>query len=300
MEQFKGLIKPPFANYDVVVYFGGGLFALTFLYRYILSPLGLGFPEFSLPVSQGLLSQGISILTALFSIYVMGHLIAYVGSQFIEKLLDAVFGKVSTAIFVSSRVNSHTRNSYIRALIYDRIKGLRWRRGVWTTIVRALGHLPAFPIYIAVFVFGIFGYYETRVPRSVMHNAGTKFKESGLFNGRIGLRTRWYKPMEYYVINRNPLAVARMYNYLVISGLFRTLATIFLFALWMQLYYAVHYWMDGHWKLDPIMGYAGHFAGAIEYSITISIFCFCLFSYLKFQRRYAEEAIFAFVFEGRG
>lgn len=300
MDQLRGLIRPPFANYDVVVYFGGGLFSLAFIYRYLLLPLNLRLPTFSLPISQPFLSDAVAILTTLFVIYVLGHLIAYCGSQFIEKFIDRIFGKVSSAIFVSSRVDASMRNEYIRALIYDRIAKIRRDRGLLTTIVRAVAHLPALPLYIAIFGLGVFGYYGTRVPYSVLHQAGQKMRGPEFANCRIGLRKPWYKPLEYYVINRCPSAVNRMYNYLVISGLFRTLATVFLFSLWMQIYYLVHYRIDGDWMLSPFMGYAGPNPGLVEYVIAAVAFCFCLFSYLKFQRRYAEEAIFAFVYGESG
>lgn len=300
MEQIKGLIRPPFANYDVVVYFGGGLFALNFIYRYILEPLDLNFPTFRVPMGQPYLSDGVAILTTLFVIYAFGHIIAYFGSQFIEKFVDRVFGKVSTAIFVSSRASSRKRNEYMRALIYNRVKKIRKDGALPATVARAIAHIPAIPIHTGIFAFGIFGYYDTRIPYPVLHLASQKIKEEKCLEERIGVYTKWYKPLEYFVINRCPVAVSRMYNYLVIAGLFRTLTTVFLFSLWMQFYYGLHYISDGDWYLEPFMGYDGPFPGLIEYAITACAFGFSLFSYLKFQRRYAEEAIFAFVFGESG
>ncbi|MBX7460363.1 hypothetical protein, partial [Qipengyuania huizhouensis] len=51
METLKNIGRPPFANYDLVVYFGGGLFALPFLYRYFLHPFGVPLPSFVLTES---------------------------------------------------------------------------------------------------------------------------------------------------------------------------------------------------------------------------------------------------------
>jgi len=57
----------------------------------------------------------------------------------------------------------------------------------------------------------------------VIRLAKKKFQNIGLDGTRIDIDGKWYKSLEYYVINKMPSAGTRMYNYLVISGLFRTL-----------------------------------------------------------------------------
>lgn len=299
MPGIKELIRPPFANYDVVVYFGGGLFFVPFLNRYIIQPTGLTWPRFEIDIGSAISGEVVSALSLLFSIYILGHLLAYIGSQFIEKLIDRLLGKISTAILVTAWATPKLRNEWVRAVIYDRLKSI-WRdRAVIPTLVRGVAHLPVLPIYIAVYAVGIFGYYDTRVPYSVIQAARAKLSHIGLGDLALSPRSKWYKPLEYYVINQSPSAVARMYNYLVISGLFRSLSVIFLFSLWVQLYYIIHFWHDGDWFVDPIMGSAGRYSALAEYALTSLLYVFSLLSYLKFQRRYAEEAIFAFVFENK-
>jgi hypothetical protein len=87
-----------------------------------------------------------------------------------------------------------------------------------------------------------------------------------------------------------------MYNYLVISGLFRSLSLLFLSCIWAEFYYALHYWMDGDYPLRPLLSDA-HTASAHLFAIALlyTAFGFSISSYMKFKRRYAEEAIFAFV-----
>lgn len=291
----KDLIKPPFANYDVVVYFGGGLFFIPFINRYLVEPTSLTWPRFRVDVGSSIGEQIVSGLTLLFIIYLLGHTVAYVGSQLIEKLMDRVLGKISTAILVSSWSSNNNRNEYVRALIYDRLSHVRRDRALFATLARGLFHLPVVPIYLIVYLLGIFGYYDTRVPYSIIRACRAKLKTIGVGNQSLTIRSKWYKLIEYYVANRNTVATARMYNYLVIGGLFRSLSLIFLISLWLQLYYVVHLWYDGDWLLRPFLGSTSWKGSVIEWTLVSTMYVFSLFSYLKFQRRYAEEAIFAFV-----
>lgn len=98
--------------------------------------------------------------------------------------------------------------------------------------------------------------------------------------------------MEYYVINNSPDATARMYNYLVIAGLFRSLSFIFLTVTWI---YGIIYVFERPHINQEMMKFNfidEHLIWATAY---IFLYIFCLFSFAKFQRRYTEEAIFAFV-----
>ena len=299
MDGLKEFAKPPFANYDVVVYFGGGLFALPFINRYVIEPASLNWPRLNLTVGGSFSSELVTSLSLLFSIYILGHALAYTSSQFIEKLADRLLGKISTAILVSAWVGSRRRNEMLRALIYDRVRSILAERAVIATIVRGFIHLPVIPLYVLVYIFGVFGYYNTRVPQSVIAAVRVKLPKIGLGPLRVSLRTKWYKPLEHYVINRFPVATARMYNYLIISGLFRSLCIIFLMSLWAQIYYLLHFGLDGDWLLRGYMGSASHKSAVAEYVMFSAAYMFSFFSYLKFQRRYAEEAIFAFVLSER-
>lgn len=297
MERLAGLSRPPFANYDIVVYFGGGLFLIPFAYRYLIEPLGLALPSIRVPMGEHFLTEAVATLTTLFLIYVVGHILAYLASQFMEKVADRTFGKVSSAIFVSCNATASTRNEMIRALIFDRLSKIKAENALIPTIVRFLFHIPAVPLYVLIFSFGFFGYYDTRVPKSTLDFASKKLSDLSEVGEPISIETKWYKPLEYYVINRCQDAVPRMYNYLVIAGLFRTLSMVFMLSLWAQIYYAAHLYCDGDWLLKPVMGTKGIVSPLLEYSLVLTAFTFSLFSFLKFQRRYAEEAIFAFAFE---
>lgn len=296
MSELKDLVRPPFANYDVVVYFGAGLFFIPFVIRYFLDPFGAKLPQFNIAIGSDIASQAISLLCLLFSIYILGHLLAYLGSQLIEKTIDRYLGKISTAIIFSSLSNSSNRNSVVRSLIFDRVRNIRSENAIISTIVRTFFHVPLIFHYFLSFVLGIFGYYESRISAEVMSMVREKYSKDIVPGNHFTARSKWFKPLEYYVINRCPSAVPRMYNYLVIAGLFRSLCLIFIIASWFIIYYIIHYMMDGEWLLGPFFLWSGTGSGFIELFIVSSLATFCLFSYVKFQRRYAEEAIMAAVF----
>lgn len=289
-------VKPPFANYDIVVYFGGGLFLLPFFKRYILEPVSLDFPEFRFKVGTELASEVVSLLTLLFFIYIVGHCLAFLGSHIVEKTVDRFFGKVSSAALLSCYGRKSTRNSIVRKLFYQKTAGIINDRALFVTVIRSAFHIPVIPHYLCVWFFGFFGYYNTRLTHSMFNLARGKFSQEICTDCNINLKDKWFKPLEYYVINRYPIAVPRMYNYLIISGLFRSLCIAFLFSTWMSLYYAIHQFSDGHFLLKSLMHYDGPHAALMEYALMSFLYIFCLSSYLKFQRRYVEETIFAFIF----
>jgi hypothetical protein len=296
IESVKDLIKPPFANYDIVVYFGCGLFSLPFIMHYTGS-LRVNPTSFNFGIEPAFVSTLVTTLTVLFSVYILGHIIAYIGSQFIEKLMDSFFGKASTIILLGSTVRQGSLNTMIREQLRKGV-AKNFTKSTWLSgLVRCLSHLPALPSYALIFIFGVFGFYRTRVSDEVIKVADEKVKTLSAHHASVKVDTQWFKPLEAIVINNNPGATARMYNYLVISGLFRSVCTILLASLWFEFVYLI----AKAWGLDApegllMLGNKTLLFQFISYASLSLVYVFSLFSYLKFQRRYVEDAIFAFVF----
>lgn len=296
MADMKDFIRPPFATYDIVVYFGGGLFSLPFLYRYILEPFKLHFPIFLNAIPGDAVNQVIRFLAIGFSVYILGHLLALFSAQLIEKVADRFLGNISSSIILSASTSNARRNQVVRMLIKQQISLIGRDNAILASVIRALAHLPLFPHYTMVYVFGFFGYYNTRIPKRAMWLAQKQYRTKLNLGDRISIRTKWYKPLEYFVINRYPDAVLRMYNYLIIAGLFRTISFIFLLSSWSVLYYLLHFKIDGEWALSGSFLGNGKLSGVLEFVTVSFLSIFCSVSYYKFQRRYAEEAIMAFIF----
>lgn len=293
----KELVRPPFANYDVVVYFGCGLFFVPFLNRYIVEPFQLGWPTFRILGTQSVTTEIISALSLLMFVYIIGHMLAYLSSQIIEKAIDTFLGKVSTAIVFLTIGRAGTRNAKIRKHIVHRFRSISKNRAIPASVFRGLFHLPAIPSYLVTAFFGIFGYFNSRLSIHVVVALSRKIKKLGIPRLRVSPNVPWYKPVEYYVINRIPEAVPRMYNYLVIGGLFRSLSFVFLISMWLLLAHVALWWLGTDWRIKPLGGMPESKSVLLEFAVLQALFVFSLFSYIKFQRRYAEEAVFAFLFE---
>lgn len=291
--QVKDFVRPPFANYDIVVYFGCGLFSLPLLYRYIINPAGLVLPATQIEISVEFASVTISTLVLLFSVYILGHVIAFLASHMIEKTVDLFFGKISTAVILSNKFSSKKFGGAVQRFIMKRTKvafsGYSW-------IPSGLRVLALAPVWLALlFLIGFrqVEYFRSRVPPKVFDQVKKDFSSKGY--GQVSLNQKWYKTIEHDIINNYPATTARMYNYLVISGIFRSLAFIFLMAAWFELLYWCYFPFGGDAKFEPLWTTTSGGNSILSLLFLNIAFGFCLSAYLKFSRRYVEEAIFGFV-----
>lgn len=292
--EVKDYIKTPFANYDIVVYFGCGLFSLSFIFHYFVEPLGLRFPRFAFEIGNPFADSTISILTLLFTVYILGHMIAYVASHAVEKTIDIFFGKVSSAILISNYVPKEKFTETIQAYIWKKTKEAFRHPHRISSSLRVLFLLPVLPTIVFLFLFRQLEYFRSRIPPLVFSQVRKECMRRGF--GSISLKTKWYKAIEHDVINNDPLPLSRMYNYLIIAGIFRSLALIFLMCAWAELYFEIHLICHGDEIVKSLMSDRalphGHVLAIVGFNI---LFGFSLSAYLKFSRRYVEEAIFSFV-----
>jgi hypothetical protein len=75
MGDLKGVLRPPFATYDVVVYFGAGLFLIPFLNRYIFEPFELKWPSFRVGLDEGFAAEAMSFLAVPYPVYPLEHVV---------------------------------------------------------------------------------------------------------------------------------------------------------------------------------------------------------------------------------
>lgn len=241
------------------------------------------------------IDTALGILIFLFLSYLIGHGLAYGSGQIIQKFADNIFGKTSGVIIWESLTHDSNRNAKTRELIRGHLKEAFQKHNWFAICFRGAFHIPIIPLYYLIYTIGIFGYYGSRVPNSIIHIIRKKLISLKLPEIPVAHRGYWFKPLEHYVMNNNPIATSRMYNYLVIFGLFRTLSFIFLIVIWLQIYFDIHHWWDGHVRLTPILsdGEKDMAKWQLYFFLYINYFI-ALFSFLKFQRRYVEEAMFAF------
>ena len=185
----KELVRPPFANYDVVVYFGCGLFALPLAYHYFIEPSDFRFPRFSFAIGMSFADQAISLLSLLFAVYLLGHIIAYSASLIIERAIDVFFGKVSSAILLSSY--AHDNREVVSAWQFDRLRRAFRSGPRLQNALRVIAHIPAIPLYLFISLIGGFDYYRSRVPRHLLFVTKQRLHNEGF--GPVGLNNPWYK-----------------------------------------------------------------------------------------------------------
>lgn len=295
----RDYIKPPFATYDIVVYFGCGLFCLPLIFHYIIEPLGWRFPRFQFNLGIEFAETAISTLSLLFAVYILGHIVAHMAGHAIEKSVDLFFGKLSSAILISHNTQKSEFTETLQGWIVRRFKEAFSKGHKTSSSLRILILSPVLPTLLFIFIFRQLEYFRSRIPPRVMDQVKKRCIQKGF--GPVGLKTKWYKALEHDVINNCPVALVRMYNYLVISGLFRSLTLIFLSCAWLELFYWILRICTGLEVVNSLMSDTrvrfGHLMALVGFNF---LFGFSLSAYLKFGRRYVEEAIFSFVLTNRG
>lgn len=85
-----------------------------------------------------------------------------------------------------------------------------------------------------------------------------------------------------------------MYNYLVISGFMRSLSFLLLASMWAEVFHLLLSMLSGTSKLHI----GKEWTDWLFYGVTLIVGYVCaLTAYLKFYRRYVEEAVMGFLFE---
>lgn len=294
--------KAPFANYDLVVYLGGGLFCILILWRYIAKPLGIF--DFSDIVSAGPHSWVTDVIYLLLigvCSYVLGHLISYQSSFFIEGFLQRTLGKFSEVVEATT-VTPDKRGPTLRAKIRQNIAAnFSFTFGIPGTSIRLpkipilfLAHLPVFPWYIVVTLLGLFNFVDTRLPARMFAHLKERMETDF---GSLGYEAggQWFRWVEYYTAYNRFVAASSMYNYLVIFGFMRSLSYIFLICIWFEIGHLI---LAGYLPGEPLSHGPGGIIGIILYFVVLYVaYITTVTSYCKFFRRYIEEAAMGYILE---
>jgi hypothetical protein len=293
--------KAPFANYDLVVYLGGGLFSILILWRYIGWPLGIfDFTSLTSTGPHSWVQDVIYLLIISVCAYVLGHMISYQSSYFIEGFIEKTLGKFSKIVEITT-VDQKERAAAIRKEIKSNIseKLLTSIRIPTTKLffpkpLPAIVHIPVLPWYGFVCLAGLFDFADTRLPSRMI--ACAKERMEGAFKDCEFHESRqWFRWIEYYTSYNRPVSAASMYNYLVISGLMRSLSYMFLIAIWLELAHLAWRLFDGQALISH--GPGGPIGWGLYFFVLYVAYVTTVTSYCKFFRRYVEEAIMGFLLE---
>lgn len=277
----------PFASYDLVVYFGVGILALPFLRLYVARPLQLQVPaEALIFAGSPFVNAAVLTLLVLFSGYALGHVIALFSSYFIEQFVRTWLGYPSEVWLDTSKHCGGNPGSLTetdrRALILKRVRSTRLRRH---SIVVTAFHFPLTHVYVFIWFTRWFDFYFSKLPCELYHPLIQRIREVGI-PAELLTSSAWPKVLKQYVVNNCPVAYSRMSNHRVVFGLLRSLAFLALMAAWVELALSVAaIWTE---EVDLIRHLIAWllFAGAAA---------FLLVGFAKFNRRFFEEAVYAFL-----
>lgn len=297
--------KSPFANYDLVVYLGGGLFALLVLWKYIALPFHIfDFSSVAASTPKSWAVEVVYLLVLSVCAYVLGHLVSYQSSYFIEGFIERTLGKFSRLVEITT-VPPSDHSRALKREIWANIKdNLFYRCSLpvigWKItaprIFPTIMHLPVMPWYAFAIFANLLDFTDTRLPSRMVSYLKKEiprhFPEVGKGNDR-----QWFRWIEYYTNYNRRVASANMYNYLVISGFMRSLSYLFLIAIWLEIFHLLFRLYAGQAMISH--GHGGPIGWILYFLVLYVAYVSTVTSYCKFFRRYVEEAIMGFLLEGR-
>jgi hypothetical protein len=275
----------PFATYDLAVYLPGGA-VLLLIIQTILTPF---FSPTTLPTfietgdkSVDTLLKGVFWLSLC---YLTGHLGSFISTYSVERMVHDVLGFPSD--------NWIEREKYVTNGVQDKkattkiIKqNISRYRPNFSSLIVILFQSALFLPLVIFFIFKPIGFYSTKLPDGISLDLSIKYNKLKC-SVPLEKNTRWNKIIEHYVANNCPEAYVRMYNYLVIYGALRLLSLILLITCWGILIHDASYKINGNWNIDLK-------TNLMYFSATFSCFL-SMMAFAKFNRRYFEESILAFL-----
>lgn len=271
----------PFTVYDVLGYLVPGFFACSLA----LAAFGGSSAFEKLNVySPDTTGQVLAATFLLIVSYIMGQFVGLLSSITIEKLVCAYLGYPSRYLFeaYTFRGNAEERTISVNAhREREKFKQVRWCEILL---------MPIVPFMLLADACGLFGVLIRPFKKNsdetceILRCLQLKLKERGLGSFDNLKNEEWFRCVNFYAINNFPSALVRMYNYMTLYGFFRNMSFIFCALAWMP-------WLP--WV---------RFENGDVYKTFLFLspgFAFCSFllvlGFIKFFRRYSEEAILAFV-----
>lgn len=212
--------KAPFANYDLVVYLGGGLFGILIFWRYIGQPFGIfDFSDLVLTDDPSWVENILYLVFVTVFAYVIGHLISYQSSFFIEGFVERTLGKFSRIIEITTCDRSQ-RATEVKKEIRKNLVERQWfalplpcsaKKAAVPKPFPFLAHIPLLPWYLFVYFVGLFDFADTRLPKRMVVYVKQKLK-SQMSEFDFESDNQWFRWIEYYTAYNRVKAASSMYN----------------------------------------------------------------------------------------
>jgi len=273
----------PFTTYDILGYLVPGMYVFVMLLHYRLHDLfAAQFGHFS-----SLSSFDVAVFLWVFVVgsFIVGHTIAYLSSLFTETLAVYAVGYPSEYLMCPQKMGSAEARRYI----FGRIRKHNYHKkpGYFVICILFFPYTIVFATLVLIglgkeFVKPLPNIAIISMPKHFRHKIGGDFFVDG---GR-----EWFFPIVHFCQNVIPSANLRMYNYLTIYGFLRHISfSSYVFG-WLYLmapYVKSCFGLSYGFSSSSINLYCG-------YSLLIVGFITFL-GFLKFFRRFSEEAAMAFL-----
>jgi len=285
MEDVKRL---PFANYDILVYLGVGILALPIAREFVIIPLGLTLPVVTAATDSAFVRAAFETLYLLFTGYALGHVIAYVSSYFIERFIHEWLRYPSDVWLSLGNRRGATRFSVFNSNINTTEISL-------ASLLTGLFHFPLWPLYALVHASDSFGFYTPKLDSAFLQPVRDKVVKLGIPTP-VTHRSKWAKSLEHYVANNSALGYTRLYNYLVIFGVLRSLAFILVALSWVKLlalFVDVNRVTNG--SISAVILHKPLPADLVGYVGISGFAALTVMAFGKFNRRFFEECVYAFI-----
>lgn len=279
----------PFTVYDILGYFVPGSF-MTWVFVSYIHPNDLVKLSDLINndiIENSIINQSLSIFIFFVISFLVGHIIAFLSSITVEKLVICYFGYPSKTLLVDQKIKGPIKHRTAIRNIIDNIKNAR------VVII----HIFMFPLVPVVWFLILTGWHSIVIktlPNSIAKMIQDKFEKVTEYS--IDPETsekNWFIYICYYVINNNASASFRMYNYVTVYGFLRSFCFIFVvfsFISFKNSFYSLyHIYYYGIF----IYNYDADYLKVFFIFMIISSMLFCAF--IKFYRRYSEEAMMAFI-----
>ena len=275
--------------YDIAVYLPGGAVTLLAL-EALASKFDVDHLHLAMvPSGNSAIEQVILGVVWLSASYLLGHVVAFASSYAIEKFVHYSLGYPSDIWLKSERLLHHgePRRQTFRKIIERNLHDYPYS---WVSITILILQIPAGLALLAFRWSRPFGFYNHKLPHGILSDVSSRFSVLNL-SVQIKEKSRWEKIVEHYIASNCMPAYTRMYNYLVIYGSLRILAIIILGYLWylfasdVALKTKVPYDIFSNISIEATIYYLGF---SMLYVVTVMAFA-------KFNRRYFEETILAFL-----
>jgi hypothetical protein len=267
----------PFAMYDVAVYLPSGAVGLILASKVSRDLLGYAGPIDFGRMDDTAVQQVIVAIVWLSASYLTGHIIAFISSYIVEKFIHNNLGYPSEVWLKSemSATNGKLRDEVVKLIFKENMSKARSN---WVHSIILLSQLPAIvPLMIMKMLLPL-GFYSTKIPFGLL----------GILERRFDVLKTGVKIVEHYVANNCPSGYTRMYNYLVVYGALRSIALIVLFYLWASILFTLKMIFIDNWSFS--------LQRTVYFTFGSFSYVLCLMAFAKFNRRYFEESVLAFLF----